>query len=106
MKVIIEKRKDIAFLIKFNPIKIDTHEQIKTIVCSKSLKMLDDAYAKKQFPIADCAKNVDIKKMTELAKSLGIRAVPTMIMPDGRIQPGYLPADQLISVIDGKNKRP
>ncbi len=102
MKVVIEKRKDIAFLIKFNPIKIDTQEQIKSIVCSKSLKMLDDAYAKKQVPIADCAKTVDIKKMTDLAKSLGIRAVPTLIMPDGRVQPGYLPADQLISVIDGK----
>lgn len=102
MKVVIEKRKDIAFLIKFNPIKIDTQEQIKSIVCSKSLQMLNDAYAKKQVPIADCAKNVDIKKMTDLAKSLGIRAVPTLIMPDGRVQPGYLPADQLINMIDGK----
>ncbi len=102
MKAVIEKRKDIVFYIKFFPIKKETQEQIKSIACSKSLTMLDDAYAKKDIAVLDCAKNISIEKMTELAKSLGIRAVPTLIMSDGRIHSGYVQSEQLIEIIDGR----
>lgn len=101
MKAIVEKRKDIVFYIKFNPIKKESYEKIKSIVCTKSLKMLADAYENKQIAAAECSKNVDIQKMIDFAKSLGIRSVPTLIMPDGRVHSGYAPADRIIQIIDG-----
>ncbi len=101
MKAIVEKRKDIAFYIKFNPIKADSYDKIKSIVCTKSLDMLNDAYENKKIAVAECAKNVDIQKMIELSRSLGIRSVPTLVMPDGRIHTGYAPADKVIQIIDG-----
>ena len=104
MKSVIEKRKDIAFYIKFFPIKKETQEQIKSIACSKSLTMLEDAYARRDINILDCAKNISIEKMVKLGRSLGIKAVPTLIMSDGRIHSGYVPAERLIEIVDGQKK--
>lgn len=102
MKEVIKKRKDIVFYIKFFPIKKGTIEQIKSIACSKSLTMLEAAYDRKDVAVLDCAKNISIEKMTGLAKSLGIRSVPTLIMSDGRIHSGYVQSEQLIEIIDGR----
>lgn len=46
----------------------------------------------------DCEAAEAVKAGYELGISLGLNGTPTMIMPDGRLQPGYLPADRLLSV--------
>ena len=54
MKKVIEKRKDIAFFIKMYPLPMHkgAYEKSKTIVCEKSLALLEDAFAKKTLPAA------------------------------------------------------
>jgi thiol:disulfide interchange protein DsbC len=101
MKTVIKKRHDIAFYIKFFPIKKETAEQIKSIACTKSLKLLNEAYENRKVPVQPCAQNISIERMVEVARSLGISAVPTLIMPDGRVHSGYVPAERLIRIIDG-----
>jgi thiol:disulfide interchange protein DsbC len=100
MKKIVEERKDIAFLIKMNPLKIHpaAYEKAKAIVCEKSLALLDDAHSGKPLPKPNCETNA-VDESMRLAEKLGLSSVPTLILPDGRVMPGYKDAKTLISLI-------
>ena len=96
----IEKRKDIAFFIKMDPLAMHqgAYEEAKAIVCEKSLALLDDAFAKKPLPAPKCdTKAVDDN--IKLAEKLGIRGTPAIILPNGMVVPGYKDADSLIALI-------
>jgi thiol:disulfide interchange protein DsbC len=100
MKKVLEKRKDIAFYIKMFPLQMHpgAYEKAKAIVCEKSLAFLEDAFEKKQLPQSKCETQV-LDENIKLAEKLGISGAPTLIMPDGRLLPGYKEADALISLI-------
>ncbi|MBI4949247.1 MAG: DsbC family protein [Deltaproteobacteria bacterium] len=101
IKKITATRKDIAFFIKMFPLAIHpgAYEKSKSIVCSKSARLLDDAFTGKKLPKAEC-ETKEIDNNIKLADELGIRGTPALIMPDGRLLPGYAPADALIGLID------
>jgi thiol:disulfide interchange protein DsbC len=105
MKKVIEKRKDIAFYIKLYPlvsIHPSAYEKSKTILCKKSLKLLEDAYEGKQLPKPTCeAKEID--ENIKLASEFGISGTPTIIMPNGKVFIGFRNAEQLIGLIDSNN---
>jgi thiol:disulfide interchange protein DsbC len=105
MKKVIEKRKDIAFYIKLYPlvsIHPSAYEKSKTILCNKSLKLLEDAYEGKKLPKPKCeAKEIDDN--IKLAADLGISATPTIIMPNGKVFIGFLNVEQLIGLIDSNS---
>jgi thiol:disulfide interchange protein DsbC len=101
-KKIIEKREDIAFYLKLFPLPIhpEAYDKSRAIICNdKSLKLLEDAFAGKKLPEPDCeAKEVDAT--IALGKELGIRGTPTIILPDGRLLPGYVDADTFLEILD------
>jgi thiol:disulfide interchange protein DsbC len=101
MKKVLEKRKDIAFYIKLFPLKMhkDAYWKSKSIVCSNSMKMLEDNFEKKSIPKNDCDTK-EIDDNIKLAESLGITGTPTIIMPDGKIYSGSMPADRLVEIIN------
>ena len=101
MKKVIEKRKDIAFFIKLFPLPMHkgAYEKSKTIVCEKSLALLEDAFAKKTIPAAKCETSA-LDENIKLAEKLGIRGTPAIILPNGIIIPGSKDADSLIALID------
>lgn len=103
MKQIVTKRKDIAFYIKFLPLSIhkDAYWKAKSIVCNKSLKMLEDNFEKKEIPKTECATE-EIDSSMKLAASFGIAGTPALILPDGRRRDGAMPEAELIDLIDGK----
>jgi thiol:disulfide interchange protein DsbC len=103
MKKVIKERKDIAFFIKLYPLPMhkDAYAKAKAIVCEKSLSLLDDAFEKKQLPKSKCETS-EIDDNIKLAQKLGITGTPAIIMPDGRLIPGYLEADALIKQIEKK----
>ncbi len=103
MKQIVAKRKDIAFYIKFLPLEFhkDAYWKAKSIVCNKSLKMLEENFEKKEIPKTECA-TAEIENSVKLANSLGIGGTPSMILPDGRLKVGALPEAELLDLIDGK----
>jgi len=103
LKKIILKRKDIAFFIKMFPLPIHkgAYEKAKAIVCDKSLALLDDAFAKKEIPPAKCTTTV-LDDNIKLGEKLGINGTPAIILPDGRVNPGYMEADALIKEIEKK----
>jgi thiol:disulfide interchange protein DsbC len=104
MKKVVEKRKDIAFLIKLYPLPMhkDALWKSKTIVCEKSMQLLEDNFAGKEIPKKECDAAKAIDENLKLAPELGITGTPAMIMPDGRVIPGYREADQLIEAITKK----
>jgi thiol:disulfide interchange protein DsbC len=101
MKKVLEERKDIAFYIKLYPLPMhkDAYGKAKTVVCEKSLALLEDAFAKKPLPPAKCETSA-IDDNLKLAEKLGIQGTPAIIMPNGTIIPGYKDAPSLIAAID------
>jgi thiol:disulfide interchange protein DsbC len=100
MKQIIEERKDIVFYIKVYPLKNQpgAYEKSKSIVCEKSLALLEDAFEKKPIPKPKCETSA-VDENIKLAQKLSITSVPTLVLPDGRIIPGYKDAKTLINLI-------
>ena len=100
MKKTIEERKDIVFYIKLYPLKMhpEAYEKSKTIVCEKSLALLEAAYEKKPLPKPSCETMV-IDENIKLAEKLGITSLPSIVLPDGRVFPGYRDAKSLIGLI-------
>jgi thiol:disulfide interchange protein DsbC len=100
MKKIFDEKKDIVFFIKMFPLNShpEAYGKAKSIVCEKSLKLLEDAYEKKILPKANCETPV-VDENIKLAQKLGITSVPLIILPDGRLLPGYKDAKTLIGLI-------
>lgn len=103
LKKVLEKRKDIVIYLKMFPLPMhkDAYWKSKSIICANSLKMLEDVFNKKTIEKKECdTKEVDdtIKK----AEELGITGTPALILPDGRLRSGAIPADDIIALIDGK----
>ncbi len=103
MKKVIEKRKDIVFFIKMFPLPMHkgSYEKAKTIVCEKSLALLEAAFEKKDIPEAKCTTSA-LDDNLKLGTKLGINGTPAIIFPDGRVQPGYMEADALIKALEKK----
>jgi len=96
---------DIAFLIKLYPLATHPHayEIAKSIVCAKSLQMLEDSYADKTIPPPSCeTKAVD--ETIALIRELGINSTPTMILPDGKVIYGTKSAEEILKLVDSNAK--
>ncbi len=103
LKEVVRRDPNIAFLIKMFPLQMhpNAYGIAKSIVCNKSLTLLEESFADKQVPPPLCETPV-IDQNIALAKELGIRSTPTLVLPDGRILPGSKKADDLLKLLDSK----
>lgn len=94
---------DLVFFVKLYPLKIhpDSYDVSKSIVCKKSMKLLEESLAKKAIPPPTCETDA-IDKNMEIAKKLGIRSTPTLILSNGRIVPGFKKAGDIIDLVNSK----
>jgi len=101
LKQVVKQRQDIAFYLKMFPLRIHpkARKKAESIVCSKSIKMLEDSLAGKAVPDPDCKSSL-VEKNIQFMKEHGIHSTPTLILPDGSVKPGYRKAAQLIEMID------
>jgi len=101
MEQVVSKRKDIAFYIKMFPLAVhpNSYERAKTIICTKSAKLLADSLAGKPIPPPVCETD-QVDKNIQLAETLHINSTPTLIFPDGRVYPGYKPADAILELLE------
>jgi thiol:disulfide interchange protein DsbC len=94
------KDADVAFLVMPYPRNSRdkaTYAKCLAVVCSKSEKLLDDAFTGKELPAAAC-KSEAVDETIRLAGRLKIEGTPTMILPDGRLISGYMEADALLAL--------
>lgn len=107
IKTVASKRKDIGFWIKLfsrtgNPATV---EKVKSIVCTGSLALLEDAYTGKTLPAPACP-TAAAEETAKLAEELSIRGTPTFILPDGRMVRGYRDADMIMKLLDDRDGAP
>ncbi len=107
MKKVLADRKDVAFYVKLFPLKFhpDSHWKSQSMVCRKSVQLLEDNFDKKPIPKPDCDTDV-IDKNVKLAESLGITGTPTLIMPDGFVAVGAMKSDILTKVVLQHQRKP
>jgi thiol:disulfide interchange protein DsbC len=105
MKQVIAKRTDISFTLIMNPLPMhkDSPKKAQTILCTKSVAILDDAFSGKAVPepAATCTAAA-VERSTALAQSLEFNGTPTLVRDDGIVLSGFLPEDQLLKWIDKK----
>ena len=100
MKAVVLQRPDVAFWIKLLPLKIhpNARKKAEAIICAKSAQMLEDSLAGKALPEPSCETD-QIDKNEKEAARLGVRSTPTLILPDGRVMPGYKPAAKILELL-------
>ena len=101
IKKAVAKDPDVAFLVMPYPRNGNdkaTYRKCLAVVCSKSEKLLDDAYAGKELPAPAC-KTDAVDRTIRLAERLKTEGTPTTILPDGRMISGYMKADALLALI-------
>lgn len=104
LKKVVEKRKDIVFYIKLYPLTQlhpKAYDKSKTIVCKKSLGLLEDAYKGKDIPAPEC-ESKEVDDNIKLAADLGIKGTPAIVFPNGDLRPGYMDAESIINAVDNK----
>jgi thiol:disulfide interchange protein DsbC len=100
-KGIVEKNPDVAFFVRPFPRNGDrpTHETALSIVCAGTARALEDAFAGVPLPKGECGSTA-VDETIRAANRLNIRSTPTMVFPDGRVVPGALEADAILSLLD------
>ncbi len=105
IKQIIAQRPDIAFVEILHPLPMhkDSPKKVQAILCSKSVKMLDDAFSGKPVPEppANCTAAA-MERNIALAHTLNFNGTPTLVRDDGTVLSGFLPEDKLLEWIDKK----
>jgi len=105
MKQVVAKRSDVAFALIMNPLPMhkDSPKKAQTILCTKSVDILNDAFEGKAVPepAATCT-TAAVERSTELAKTFEFNGTPTLIRDDGIVLFGFLAEDKLIEWVDKK----
>jgi thiol:disulfide interchange protein DsbC len=105
MKQVVAKRSDVTFALIMNPLPMhkDSPKKAQTILCTKSLSILDDAFEGKTVPepAATCTADA-VERSQALAKSLEFNGTPTLVRDDGLVLSGFLPDEKLSAWIDKK----
>ncbi|MGZ8441265.1 MAG: DsbC family protein [Candidatus Deferrimicrobiaceae bacterium] len=99
-KGIVAENPDIAFFVRPFPRNGDspTREKALSIVCAGTIKALEDAFAGKTLPKGECGTSA-VDETIRAAERFNIRTTPTMIFPDGRVVPGALEANAILSLL-------
>jgi len=105
MKQVVAKHSDVSFALIMNPLPMhkDSPKKAQTILCTKSVAVLDDAFSGKAVPEpeATCTAAA-VERSMALARSLEFSGTPTLVRDDGMVLSGYLPEDKLMAWIDKK----
>ncbi len=103
LKEVVKRDPDIAFYIKLFPLKShpDAYRIAQSIVCSDSMALLEASLDGKKIPDPICQTGV-VDQTLALVQDLGIRSTPTLVLPDGRVIPGYKKADALLTLLGSK----
>ena len=99
-KGIVAKNPDVAFFVRPFPRNGDrpTYETALSIVCAGTAQALEDAFAGKPLPKGQCGSKA-VDETIQAAKRFNIRSTPTMVFPDGRVVPGALEVEMILSLL-------
>lgn len=92
LKKLAEMESELAIYIKLFPLKMHpkAYDKSRVILGAGSMELLEKSFAGQPLPepgAKDAKKPVD--ETIRFAESVGINSTPTLVLPDGRILPGY-----------------
>jgi thiol:disulfide interchange protein DsbC len=107
MKKVVTLDPDIAFYIKMLPLNIhpEAYMIAKSIVCNRSIAMLEKSFANRPVPPPVCRADA-VDQTIAFARKNGINSTPTVVLPDGRPFSGYRDAATLLRLAGSKVKVP
>ncbi len=86
----------------------ESYNKAVTIWCSKNpqeamnkAKLTDTFKADEKL----CAKSAIVDRSLDIVRQLGLNGTPALLLEDGTILPGYMPADKLSSLLDENKKK-
>ena len=80
-----------------------TYKTMVSVWCAEDRQQaITDAKAKREVKPATCNNPVD--KEYELGKRIGVSGTPAMLLSNGELVPGYVPAKQLVAFLERKFK--
>ncbi|GAM07854.1 putative thiol:disulfide interchange protein DsbC [Geobacter sp. OR-1] len=96
---------DLAIVVKMFPLKMHpgAYDKARVILGGDSSYLLNKAFSGEQLPPPgpkDAKEPVD--ESIKLGESLGITGTPTLVLPDGRILPGFKEAGEIKRLLDSK----
>lgn len=101
IKKLLKRRSDIGFYIVMYPLKKyrpDAYDKAKTVFCSPSVAILEQAYDGKPLQPATCdAKALD--KNLSVGEKYGVTGTPTVAFPNGKIHFGFVNDKELETMI-------
>jgi thiol:disulfide interchange protein DsbC len=78
-----------------------TYQKMVSVWCASDRRQaITEAKAGNDVPTRHC--DNPVRAHYEAAQELGISATPVMVLDDGGMQPGYVPADRLIKLLETK----
>ncbi|MCW8996550.1 MAG: bifunctional protein-disulfide isomerase/oxidoreductase DsbC [Psychromonas sp.] len=78
-----------------------TYHSMASIWCADDPKLaMDDAQKGREIAFKTCKNTV--KEQYELGLSFGVNGTPAIVLEDGSLKPGYVPAERLIKMLDKK----
>ena len=100
IKAVVAKEPDVAFQLLLFSRNNDPGaiRKAQAVLCTKSLPMLDNAYLGKYVPAPECATDA-VAENARIAASVGVNATPVLVMPDGRMIPGFRDADAILRLL-------
>lgn len=76
-----------------------TYQSMVSIWCADDKKLaMDKGKSRQKVEYKSCENTV--KEQYELGQFFGVTGTPALVLEDGTLQPGYLPADRLLAVLD------
>jgi thiol:disulfide interchange protein DsbC len=102
LKKVVQSDPGVVFFIKLMPLVSlhpDSMRISRTIMCEKSVRLLEESFEGKKVADPSCDSDI-VDRTIGLARALGIGSTPTLILPDGRMAPGYRPAEEILKLLD------
>lgn len=79
----------------------DTFKKMVSVWCAEDKKQaITDAKAQRDVPRKQC--DSPVRKEYELGKEMGVTGTPALVLSDGELVPGYVPAAKLIGYLSQK----
>lgn len=104
LKKAIQIDPQIVFFIKLMPLVSlhpDAYRISKAIMCEKSVELLEGSLQGRTILDPTCETDI-VDRTIQLARQLGVRSTPTLILPDGRLASGSRPAKDIVKLVNEK----
>jgi thiol:disulfide interchange protein DsbC len=100
IRKVVSRDPRIAFHVKVFPNNNSavTYRKAVSIVCGRSVKLLEDSFAGREVPPPACRTSA-VEDTMRLVHRWNIAGTPTTVLPDGRVVYGFQEADTLLRLV-------